>query len=93
LIFGHRNMYPPMFNMTSYSATISMEMPIATAVLIIHAYDIDKDTFSFEIENSDNVAFSIGTQDGVIRCHYFQSRRKTCLCQYHKHVFLKQPWQ
>jgi hypothetical protein len=66
LIFGHRNMYPPMFNMTSYSATISMEMPIATAVLRIHAYDIDKDTFSFEIENSDNVAFSIGTQDGVI---------------------------
>lgn len=66
LLFGRRNMYPPMFNMTSYSTTVSMETPIATPVLKIHAYDIDKDTFSFEIENSANVAFSIGTQDGVI---------------------------
>ena len=66
LLFGRRNMYPPMFNMTSYSTTVSMETPIATPLLRIHAYDIDKDTFSFEIENSANVAFSIGTQDGVI---------------------------
>jgi hypothetical protein len=36
--------------MTSYSATISMETPIATAVLRIHAYDIDKDTFYIIID-------------------------------------------
>ncbi|WAR18704.1 TEuncharacterized [Mya arenaria] len=59
LTFGPRNMYAPRFNSSVYSTTISRRLSKGTAIVTIHAYDIDKDDFDMYIDTYNVSSFVI----------------------------------
>ena len=59
LSFGPRNIYPPKFNSTRYSGSVSMNAPFGTVVLKLEAYDIDGDLFHFRLVNTDTRSFTV----------------------------------
>ncbi|CAC5421094.1 unnamed protein product [Mytilus coruscus] len=66
LTFGPKNMYPPKFNKTSYSITLSTETQKEMRILTVHAYDLDKNDITFEITGFENETFAIDSYTGVV---------------------------
>ena len=61
LTFGPRNMYPPKFNTSSFSGSISLNAQENTFVLKLAAHDIDKDEIHFRLANKTFSLFSVTT--------------------------------
>ncbi|CAG2247275.1 unnamed protein product [Mytilus edulis] len=68
ITFGPRNMYAPIFNMTSYSQTVPFDVLIGSVILTLSGYDIDNDQTSFEIDDENiKSVFTIDETLGNIR--------------------------
>ncbi|XP_052094346.1 uncharacterized protein LOC127730155 isoform X29 [Mytilus californianus] len=67
ITFGPRNMYAPIFNMTSYSQTVPFDASIGSVILTLSGHDIDDNQMSFQIVDEDiKPVFAINETIGSI---------------------------
>ncbi|KAK3584743.1 hypothetical protein CHS0354_002264 [Potamilus streckersoni] len=66
ITFGPRNIYAPKFTSSEYMASVSINAALGTTILILNAYDIDNDTYSFKLKNQSSEQFSVEKNTGEI---------------------------